>query len=96
VNETRGGRRESGPSAPSGARSKPGGAPGPGPPKRPHRPGPTIDDDPRWTATAPDRPCPVCGDTSGACGVAIDQRIVDCRMVPSEHPLEGDGWLHHL
>jgi hypothetical protein len=36
----------------------------PGAPRpRTPRPGPTIDDDPRWAATSPDRPCPVCGDT---------------------------------
>jgi hypothetical protein len=63
-------------------------------PAHPHRPGPTIDDDPRWTAVSAERPCPVCGGTDTKCGVAPDEGVVDCQVVPSAHPIEGGGWLH--
>jgi hypothetical protein len=65
-------------------------------PARPERPGQTIDDDPRWTAVSPERPCPVCGGTDTKCGIALDEGVVDCQRVPSAHPIEGGGWLHQL
>ena len=79
-----------------GAFSGPASGEPPHDPPRPERPGPTIDDDPRWTAVSTDLPCPVCGATTGRCGVAVDEELVDCQNVPSEHPIEGGGWLHPL
>jgi hypothetical protein len=58
------------------------------------RPGPTNDDDARWTAVSADLPCPVCGATTGRCGIALDDGLAACQSVPSEHPIEGGGWLH--
>jgi len=66
----------------------------PQPADRSRPPGPTIDDDPRWAAVSARLPCPVCGATSGGCGVALDDGVVACARVPSEHPLESGGWLH--
>jgi hypothetical protein len=60
-----------------------------------HGPPGSIDEDLRWTAVAPERPCPVCGATSG-CGVAAEEGFVACERVPSEHPLDVGGWLHSL
>jgi hypothetical protein len=68
----------------------------PGDPERPARPGPGIDDDPRWTAVSPEQPCPVCGATAGLCGLALEEGLVACASVPSERPRESGGWLHQL
>jgi hypothetical protein len=83
------------PAPPSSDASTPS-VPVPGEPVRPKRPGPTIDDDLRWTAVSAERPCPICGATTGRCGVAPEEGAVVCQHVPSEHPLEGGGWLHQL
>ena len=65
--------------------------------EEPTRRGPpgSIDEDLRWTAATPARPCPVCGAEAG-CGVAAEEGFAACERVPSEHPLDVGGWLHRL
>jgi hypothetical protein len=54
-----------------------------------------TDEEVRWDTVGQQRPCPVCGATSG-CSTAEDGRLVVCRATVSRLPVRGGGWLHVL
>jgi hypothetical protein len=48
-----------------------------------------------WTTVTAGAPCAVCGASEG-CTVMCDEPFLRCAEQPSEWPMTGGGWLHHV
>jgi hypothetical protein len=52
-------------------------------------------DAPEWVSTSAQRPCPICGATSG-CRIMQDGEFACCLRTVCEWPVLSGGWLHPL